>query len=435
MALDSTPTAERLRIGFFGVRNAGKSSLVNAVTNQDVSVVSASAGTTTDAVSKSMELLPLGPVVIVDTPGIDDEGSLGSLRVERTRKALRQCDIAVLVRPAIRPACAAERDLVEEFVARGLPWVVALSKADLLESGGAARAGAGETVEPVAQAVEPGAQAVEPGVQVVEPGAQAVEPAAQDASPCATVLVSAVSGQGLEELKAALGSCAGRVPDRRVMLRDLISPGQTVVLVVPIDGSAPKGRLILPQQLALREVLDAHATAVCCQPQELAAVLDTLRVAPSLVVTDSQVFSQVAPVVPQDVRLTSFSILMARYKGVLDQWTRGAQVIAQLRDGDRVLIAEGCTHRRQCDDIGTVKMPRWIRAACAANPEFQFTSGGGFPEDLSPYRLIVHCGGCMLNNREMAHRMELAKCAGVPVVNYGVAIAQMHGILERCLWL
>ena len=428
MALDSTPTAERLRIGFFGVRNAGKSSLVNAVTNQDVSVVSASAGTTTDAVSKSMELLPLGPVVIVDTPGIDDEGPLGSLRVERTRKALRQCDIAVLVRPVTRPACAAERDLVEEFVARGLPWVVALSKADLLESGGADCAGVGETVEP-------GAQAVEPGVQVVEPGAQAVEPGAQDASPCATVLVSAASGQGLEELKAALGSCAGRVPDRRVMLRDLISPGQTVVLVVPIDGSAPKGRLILPQQLALREVLDAHATAVCCQPQELAAVLDTLRVAPSLVVTDSQVFSQVAPVVPQDVRLTSFSILMARYKGVLDQWTRGAQVIAQLRDGDRVLIAEGCTHRRQCDDIGTVKMPRWIRAACAANPEFQFTSGGGFPEDLSPYRLIVHCGGCMLNNREMAHRMELAKRAGVPVVNYGVAIAQMHGILERCLWL
>ena len=428
MALDSTPTAERLRIGFFGVRNAGKSSLVNAVTNQDVSVVSASAGTTTDAVSKSMELLPLGPVVIVDTPGIDDEGSLGSLRVERTRKALRQCDIAVLVRPAIRPACAAERDLVGEFVARGLPWVVALSKADLLESGGADCAGVGETVEP-------GAQAVEPGVQVVEPGAQAVEPGAQDASPCATVLVSAASGQGLEELKAALGSCAGRVPDRRVMLRDLISPGQTVVLVVPIDGSAPKGRLILPQQLALREVLDAHATAVCCQPQELAAMLDTLRVAPSLVVTDSQVFSQVATVVSQDVRLTSFSILMARYKGVLDQWTRGAQVIAQLRDGDRVLIAEGCTHRRQCDDIGTVKMPRWIRAACAANPEFQFTSGGGFPEDLSPYRLIVHCGGCMLNNREMAHRMELAKRAGVPVVNYGVAIAQMHGILERCLWL
>jgi [FeFe] hydrogenase H-cluster maturation GTPase HydF len=391
MGLEATPSGERVHIGFFGVRNAGKSSVVNAVTGQDLAVVSNVAGTTTDPVSKAMELLPLGPVVIVDTPGIDDEGGLGELRVRKARQALRRCDVAVLVADVTRGLTDADRMLLDEFAARKLPHIVALNKADLLEDG------------------------------------QTPELAQHE------VLVSAREGTGVLELKERLGALASSSGHRRLIVSDLLEEGDLVVLVCPIDASAPKGRLILPQQLVLRDIIDAHASALVCQPEELCGLLESLRTAPRIVITDSQAFGRVAAMVPETVPLTSFSILMARYKGSLDALIQGAQALASLSDQSHVLIAEGCTHHRQCEDIGTVKMPAWIRAHAAADPTFEFTSGGEFPDDLSSYDLVVHCGGCMLNEREMAHRTAVCKAAGVPMVNYGVAIAQMHGILSRSL--
>ncbi|MDO4798338.1 MAG: [FeFe] hydrogenase H-cluster maturation GTPase HydF [Coriobacteriales bacterium] len=390
MGLLATPSGERVHIGFFGVRNAGKSSVVNAVTGQDLAVVSNVAGTTTDPVSKAMELLPLGPVVIVDTPGMDDEGGLGELRVRKARQALRRCDVAVLVVDATRGLTQADRMLLDEFSDRRLPYLVALNKADLLKG-------------------------------------DAPELAPNE------VLVSAREGSGIHELKERLGALAADAGHRRLIVSDLLEEGDVVVLVCPIDASAPKGRLILPQQLVLRDVIDAHASALVCQPAELAGVLEQLARPPRVVITDSQAFGEVARIVPRDVALTSFSILMARYKGNLPALVEGAKRLSSLADDSRVLIAEGCTHHRQCEDIGTVKMPAWIRQHCGASPEFSFTSGGEFPDDLSAYDLVVHCGGCMLNEREMAHRMATATAAGVPMVNYGVAIAQMHGILARSL--
>lgn len=391
--LNEAPSGERVRIGFFGLRNAGKSSLVNAVTGQDLSVVSDVAGTTTDPVRKAMELLPLGPVEIVDTPGIDDAGELGEMRVKRAREALRGCDAAVLVTDCTRPLQPAEEELLGLFRKRGMPHMVALNKCDLLS---------------------------EAQLEGIPAGAEALP-------------VSAARGTNVRELKELIArACRGAVGGKH-LVADLVSPGDTVVLVVPIDSSAPKGRLILPQQMAVRDVLEARATCAVCQPAQLQAALYRLKEPPKLVVTDSQAFAQVAAIVPRDVPLTSFSILMARYKGDLRDYLAGARAIAALRDGDRVLVSEGCTHHRQCEDIGTVKMPRWIRAACGAEPEFEFTSGGGFPDDLSPYRLVVHCGGCMLNGREMAHRVGSCRQAGVPIVNYGMAIAQMDGILQRSL--
>lgn len=391
--MNATPSGERVHIGFFGLRNMGKSSLVNALTGQDLAVVSEVAGTTTDAVSKAMELLPVGPVVVIDTPGIDDVGGLGEKRVERARRVLRRCDVAVLVSQAGRGLLPVERELVELFQARGIPFVVAQNKCDLVS--------AGEGPE---------------------------EAPAVDGFP-----VSALTGEGVGGLKELIARVAGGQGTQKRLVGDLLAPGDTVVLVVPIDASAPKGRIILPQQMVLRDVLDSHAQALVCQPEELAGVLERLACPPRLVVTDSQAFALVAGIVPETVPLTSFSILMARYKGELEPFVQGARALSALRDGDVVLVSEGCTHHRQCEDIGTVKIPAWIRSFSGAQPEFEFTSGGDFPDDLARYALIVHCGGCMLNAKEMHYRLREAQAQGVPIVNYGMAIAHMHGILERSL--
>lgn len=397
MGMHEAPKSERCHIGFFGLRNAGKSSLVNAVTGQDLSIVSNVKGTTTDSVSKAMELLPLGPVVIIDTPGLDDEGELGLARVDRALRELRKCDVVVLVSDAARSLLPLEQEFVDKLKAESRPLIVARNKADMLPEGA--------RVEDLTGLPEGAAQCV----------------------------VSATADQGIFELKeliARVGLQADTAAPKTI-LQDLAGPGDVVVMVVPIDSSAPKGRLILPQQLVLRELLDMHANALICQPEELADTLGKLVDPPRLVVTDSQAFHQVDPLVPQNVPLTSFSILMARYKGELAPYMAGAREIATLQDGDRVLIAEGCTHHRQCEDIGTVKMPRWIRDFSGAQPEFEFVSGNEFPEDLSRYRLIVHCGGCMLNEMEMRFRVASAQAAGIPIVNYGIAIAHMNGILAR----
>ncbi|MDO4740419.1 MAG: [FeFe] hydrogenase H-cluster maturation GTPase HydF [Eubacteriales bacterium] len=391
MSLNNVVSAERIHIGFFGLCNAGKSSLVNAVTGQALSVVSGVRGTTTDPVKKSMELLPLGPVVILDTPGLDDEGELGSMRVEKARRMLAQTNIAVLVADAREGLQEMDRWLLGELKKRDIPCIVALNKADLL-----------------AQRPQP------------EGGA---------------IYVSAVTGEGIQELKEQLGRFAGRLEYPNFLVRDLLAPGDLVVLVTPIDEAAPKGRLILPQQMVLRDVLDVHAMAVVCQTSELKETLASLSRKPRMVITDSQAFGEANRDTPADIPLTSFSILMARYKGELDTLIRGYFALEQLRDGDHVLICEGCTHHRQCNDIGTVKMPGWIERISHAKPVYHFTSGGDFPQDLSPYRVVVHCGGCMLNQAEMKHRVKLAVDAGVPIVNYGVAIAGMHGILKRSLAL
>ena len=391
MGLNETASADRLHIGFFGKRNAGKSSLVNAVTGQTVSVVSDVKGTTTDPVKKSMELLPLGPVVIIDTPGLDDDGALGELRVERAKRILSQTDIAVLVCDGTVGLSDGDKALIKELEMRKLPYVIALSKADLT--------GERKTI-----------------------GKN-------------SVCVSAATGEGVEELKIRLGEFAEKLKNPKILVRDLLSAGDTVVLVTPIDEAAPKGRIILPQQMVLRDILDAHATAVVCQDTELAATLQNLNKAPRMVITDSQAFAKVAKDTPKDIPLTSFSILMARYKGDLRELVRGVSALKELCDGDKVLISEGCTHHRQCNDIGTVKMPGWIEKFCTSKPEYTFTSGGDFPENLTDYKVIVHCGGCMLNEAEMKHRMAKAKEAGVPIVNYGIAIAGMNGILHRSLEL
>ena len=389
MSLNETVSAERVHISLFGLRNAGKSSLVNALTGQCLAVVSPVKGTTTDPVKKAMELLPLGPVLLTDTPGLDDEGDLGALRVEKAKGTLAHTDIALHVVDAAAGLSPLDEALLAQYKARKLPYLLVMNKADLLPD---------------------------------------VPPDSGD-----TVYVSAATGQGIDKLKARLGAFAETLHNEKHLIADLVTSGDTVVLVIPIDRSAPKGRLILPQQQVLRELLDCHCTALCCQPDELPGVLDSLRVPPRLVVTDSQAFARVAPMVPDAVALTSFSILFARYKGNLQSQLQGAAALSALRNGDTVLIAEGCTHHRQCGDIGTEKLPAWIRKFSGAEPRFRFTSGGEFPADLSGVRLVVHCGGCMLNEQEMRHRLALAASQGVPVVNYGMAIAHMNGILARAV--
>ena len=421
MGLNETPSGERVRIGFFGVRNAGKSSLVNAVCGQQVALVSDVAGTTTDPVRKAMELLPLGPVDIVDTPGIDDVGELGARRVERTRDTLRTCDVAVLVTDATRALVAAERELISLFEELGLPFIVVRNKADLLSGEGVAAGSGGGT------GATSGAAGASIAQVVAAPDADA--PAAPVR---AEVLASARTGAGINELKEALAHVGGPAAHERRVVADLLSPGDKVVLVVPIDSSAPKGRIILPQQLVLRDVLDAHASALVCQPEELADLLAAVRDV-RLVITDSQAFEKVARIVPETTPLTSFSLLMARYKGDLRTLVEGAAALGALTDESRVLVSEGCTHHRQCEDIGTVKMPAWIRGHCGANPTFEFTQGRGFPDDVSDCDVVVHCGGCMLNEKEMRWRQSVAARSGTPMVNYGAAIACVHGILERSL--
>ncbi len=387
MSLQNVSSGERLHIGFFGMRNAGKSSLVNRITGQQLSIISDVKGTTTDPVKKAMELLPLGPVVIIDTPGLDDEGELGLLRVQKTRQILNQTDIAVLVVDALCEPAKQDKELLDTFKRRKIPYVVVYHKADLLTQRRTLEANA--------------------------------------------LYVSSLTGEGIEEVKELLGKFALQMKKEKPLVGDLIEQGDIVVLVTPIDESAPKGRLILPQQLTLREILDKHAIAITCQEDELAKTLSTLVQMPKMVITDSQVFGKVSKDTPKEVLLTSFSILMARYKGNLEELVKGAVALSKLKTGDKVLISEGCTHHRQCNDIGTVKMPRWIEEFCGAKPEFHFTSGGEFLQNLSEYAVIVHCGGCTLNEAEMKSRIDRAVAAQVPIVNYGIAIACMHGILER----
>ena len=391
MSLNATPAGERVHIAFFGRRNAGKSSLVNAFTGQETSIVSDVKGTTTDPVSKAMELLPLGPVQIIDTPGIDDEGALGELRVRRTRQVLNKTDLAVVVADATLPLGAAEEGLLDLIREKEIPFVMVRNKADLL-----------------------------PAVPEGEGN---------------TLWVSARTGLHIHELKELAARLAQPEEPRRPLVADLLSPGDTAVLVVPIDKAAPKGRLILPQQQTIRDILEAGASALVCRDSELPQTLEKLTVPPRMVITDSQVFGAVSKLVPESVPLTSFSILMARYKGDLPLAVAGAAAVDRLRDGDKVLIAEGCTHHRQCGDIGTVKLPGWIRKRTGVEPEFTFTSGGQFPEDLSPYRLVVHCGACTLPPREMRYRLRCCQDQGVPVTNYGILIAYLNGILPRTVEL
>ena len=387
MGLNQTVSAERVHIAFFGLRNVGKSSLVNAVTGQELSVVSDVKGTTTDPVKKAMELLPLGPVVIIDTAGIDDEGELGSLRIQKSKEVLDITDIAVLVTEADRELTEPEKELAYTFKKKKLPFIIVLNKADLAQ-----------------------------------------HRKAKDNE----ILVSAKEGTNILKLKEKL---AGLIPDKseKYILKDLVNKGDTVILVMPIDESAPKGRIILPQQEVIRELLEIGCIILCVQDSELKESLEKLKLPPSLVITDSQVFKEVSEIVPENIRLTSFSILFARYRGGLSKMLEGASMLSKLKDGDRVLISEGCTHHRQCEDIGTVKLPRWIREYSGASPHFEFTSGGTYPDDLTSYKLIVHCGGCMLNEAAMKSRIGKAVNQGVPIVNYGMAIAEMTGILKRAM--
>ncbi len=389
MRLNETTSGERIHIGFFGRRNAGKSSLVNRVTGQALSVVSDVKGTTTDPVRKAMELLPLGPVVIIDTPGFDDEGELGTLRVEKTREILTKTDIAVLVVDGTIGLADCETALLAILREKNLPYIVVYNKADLLSA---------------------------------VPSAEKNE-----------IYVSAAVGTGIEELKNMLGALAKTKENGKRVVADLLLPGKPVVLVTPIDTSAPKGRLILPQQQSIRDILDSHGNLLLCQPEELPATLALLKEPPQLVITDSQAFGRVAKDTPPEIPMTSFSILFARYKGDLATLVRGAAALTHLKPGDKVLISEGCSHHRQCGDIGTVKLPGWIEKHIGGKPDYSFTSGGEFPTDLTGYKVVVHCGGCMLNETEMKDRMRRAAEAGVPMVNYGVAIAALHGILRRSL--
>ena len=398
--LNETPLGERLHIGIFGKRNAGKSSLLNAITGQDAAIVSPVKGTTTDPVFKTMELLPIGPTVLIDTPGIDDYSALGGSRVEKAKKILRKTDIALLVVDSREGLTDEDRELMEIFKETGIKYLIVYNKSDLSGLTGS------------------------PGLQ---------EGGAPDGAPPEGICVSSVTGENINALKEKIAEISGAAaaPVRK-LIADLLDPGDVVILVVPIDNAAPKGRLILPQQQVIRDILDGGAISIVTQTTGLAEALQKLHYPPKLVITDSQAFEQVAGETPEGIGLTSFSILMARYKGVLEQATRGAKAIDSLKDGDKILIAEGCTHHRQCDDIGTVKIPKWIEKHTGAKPVYEFTSGGGFPQDLSPYKLIIHCGGCMLNTREMDYRHKAASKADVPITNYGIAISHMQGILERC---
>ena len=385
MSLNSVSSAERVHIGFFGMRNAGKSSIVNAVTGQNIAIVSDFAGTTTDPVKKSMELLPVGPVIIIDTPGLDDEGELGAMRVKRAKRELNRTDVAVVVVDGEKGESAQVQELVELIEQKEIPYILVYNKCDLARTDG-------------------------------------------------KLCVSAKTGEGIEQLKAEIGKLAAPRQNTKRVVADLIEKGDFVVLVTPIDESAPKGRLILPQQQTIRDILDAGAVAIVTQPEELPQTLSTLGKKPKLVITDSQAFGTVSKMVPEDITLTSFSILFVRYKGDLNFAARGAAQLDKLQDGDRVLISEGCTHHRQCGDIGTVKLPALIKKHTGGKKiEIDFTSGVDFPEDVSGYKLIIHCGGCMLSEREMLWRTRCAKDANVPMTNYGVAIAHMNGILKRSL--
>ncbi|MGN0471055.1 MAG: [FeFe] hydrogenase H-cluster maturation GTPase HydF [Acutalibacteraceae bacterium] len=390
MSLNSTVSADRLHIAFFGKRNAGKSSIVNAVTAQKLSIVSDVLGTTTDPVTKAMEILPLGAVVIIDTPGIDDEGELGALRVKKSYQVLNKTDIAILVVDSSVGKSAEDNALIERFKQKNIPYIIAYNKSDV----------------------------------------SAVNVNADN-----EICVSAKTGENIYQLKELIAKQAQGMENNRHIISDMLEENDIVVLVVPIDSAAPKGRLILPQQQTIRDILDAHAVAVTVQDTELKAVLPSLAKKPKMVITDSQAFRKVSEDTPSDIPLTSFSILFARYKGNLELALSGVKAIDTLQDGDTVLISEGCTHHRQCDDIGTVKLPRRLQAYTEKRLNFEYSSGTEFPENIKQYKMVIHCGGCMLSEREMKYRLKYAQDEGVPVTNYGTAIAYMNGILERSVEL
>ena len=396
MQMNQTPSSERVHIGFFGRRNAGKSSVLNAVTGQDLAVVSDVKGTTTDPVQKSMELLPLGPVVVIDTPGIDDEGTLGALRVKKSYQVLNKSDAAVLVVDASLGLCEEDFAFIEHIQKKQIPYAVAFNKSDLAPSASLAK------------------------------DLQYLKEHQID-----FVSVSTADLSGIDTLKEKIATLAKTEDTKLRIVADLIHPSDFVVLVVPIDKAAPKGRLILPQQQTIRDILEADATAIVVKEYELRDTLAHLGKKPRLVITDSQVFAKVSADTPADIMLTSFSILFARYKGNLPALIKGVTALEQIEDGDKILVSEGCTHHRQCDDIGSVKLPRWIRQYTGKEPEFVFSSGTEFPADLSPYKMIVHCGGCMLNAREMKYRLACAKDQNIPMTNYGILIAYIQGILKR----
>lgn len=394
MSLNNTPASERLHIGIFGKRNAGKSSLINAVTAQNLAIVSDYKGTTTDPVYKAMELLPLGPVMIIDTPGIDDEGDLGQLRIQKAYQVLNKTDIAILVIDASLGISPEDSALLKHIESKKLPLLIVFNKTDLITK---------QQQHTLAK-------------QISQPH----------------IFVSSQQNSNITELKNLLSSMK---PDesKKELVADLISPSDIVILVTPIDNAAPKGRLILPQQQVLRNLLDNNAIALVVQENQLAEAISKLSAKPKLVITDSQAFHHVAAILPKDYPLTSFSILFARYKGNLDIALSGIKALDTVKDGDKILISEGCTHHRQCNDIGSVKIPGWIKAYTKAEPEFVFTSGTEFPADLSPYKLIIHCGGCMLNEKEMLYRYEYAKTQNIPITNYGLLIAHINGILKRSI--
>lgn len=389
MSLNSVPSSDRVHISFFGMRNAGKSSVVNAVTGQKLSIVSETLGTTTDPVQKAMELLPLGPVVIIDTPGIDDEGELGTLRVKRSYQVLNKTDAAVLIIDSSKGKSHEDNELIERFKAKNIPYIIVYNKSDISSA---------------------------------------------EISDKNEISVSAKTGEGINDLKELIARLAKPVENTKTIVSHMLKQNDIVVLVVPIDGSAPKGRIILPQQQTIRDLLDHHCTAVVTQPEELTHTLSSLNSPPALVITDSQAFARVSRDTPDNITLTSFSILFANYKGNLRLAVEGVRAIDSLQNGDKVLISEGCTHHRQCGDIGTVKLPALLKKYTGKSDlQFQWSSGTEFPEDISQYKLIIHCGGCMLNEREMKYRLKCAEDENVPITNYGTAIAYMNGILERSL--
>ena len=398
MGMNQTPASERVHISFFGKRNAGKSSVINAVTGQDLAIVSSVMGTTTDPVYKTMELLPLGPVMVIDTPGIYDKGELGALRVRKSYQVLNKTDIAILVIDSTAGKGEEELELIHRFHKKGIPYLIVYNKIDLLST---------EKIKDLAMSVRAG-----------------------------EVLVSASDGMNIQELKEKIASLKPEDTHKYPLIQDLIEPLDLVILVVPIDKAAPKGRLILPQQQTIRDILERGALSLVVRDTELKSTLDHFLaqgVCPKLVVTDSQAFARVSKAVPENITLTSFSILFSRYKGELETQLKGIAALSSIEDGDRILIAEGCTHHRQCGDIGTCKMPEWIRNYTGKKPVFEFTSGTEFPDDVSSYKMVVHCGGCMLNEREMKYRIACCQDQGVPITNYGILIAQVTGILKRSL--
>lgn len=405
MGLNSTPSSERIHIGFFGRTNVGKSSLINAITNQQISVVSEIKGTTTDPVKKSMELLPLGPVVLIDTPGLDDNSQLGELREKRTREILNQIHMAVIVVDAAEGITEVEIQLEQKLKQEQTPYLFAYNKKDLLED-----------------LILNKHTNVEEGSKLQEDNDKSEN----------RIYVSASTGENIDLLKEKIAAMKV-VREEKKLVADLLEPGDHVVLVIPIDKAAPKGRLILPQQQTIRDILDAGCTLSVCQVENIKETLALLQKPPKLVITDSQVFGKVKEMVPEDIMLTSFSILFARYKGNLEGTVKGALKIKDLQDGDKILISEGCTHHRQCGDIGTQKLPAWILKYTGKKLIFEFTSGGDFPEDISKYKLVIHCGACMLNEKQMQTRETLVKLAGIPMTNYGIVIAYLNGILERSI--